>query len=122
VNLDFYRALGGGKITDTMSFTMFLNPFQIYRTMKEMGRRLKKKNIEGNYKGEGLKTGGVVIFDHTGRAKYMYPEVTGFELEVEDLLAAVESVRQEQDMGMSTSSSTTVSSSTGMSTVSETEL
>lgn len=107
MNLDFYHAFGDGKITDNMSFRMFLNPFQIYRTMKALGKRLDGKKIEGNLKGEGLKTGGIIIFDNNGTARYMYPEVTGFELDVEDLLAAVEAVRQEQDMGISASSGTT---------------
>jgi hypothetical protein len=100
INLDFYRALGDGKVTDNMSFSMFLNPFRIYRGLKALARRLEGKKIKGNYKGEGSKTGGIVIFGNDGMARYMYPEVTGYELEVEDLLAAVEAVRQEQGVGV----------------------
>jgi hypothetical protein len=59
-----------------------------------MGKRLKDKKLEGNMKGEGLKTGGIIIFGTDGKPKYMYPEVTGSPLEVDDLLAAVQAVRE----------------------------
>jgi len=93
-NLDFYNAFGENKkITDSMSWSMLLNPFKLYGGMKEVGARMKKKGIEGNMVGEGLKTGGIIIFDNAGQPKYSYPEITGYELNEDDLLAAVQSVR-----------------------------
>lgn len=93
-NLDFYRSFGESKkITDEMSWTMLLNPFKIYSSVKNLGNRMKSKGIEGNMIGEGLKTGGIIIFDTNGQPKYCYPEITGSELVVDDLLAAVQSVR-----------------------------
>lgn len=97
-NLDFYRAFGDNKkITDAMSWKMLLNPFKMYSGMKDLGARMKSKGIEGNMVGEGLKTGGIIIFDNNGQPKYSYPEITGSELVVEDLLAAVQAVRDGSD-------------------------
>ena len=61
--------------------------------MKGVGARLKKKKIQGNYKGEGLKTGGIIIFGSDGAPKYAYPEKTGYELDMEEFLTAVQAVR-----------------------------
>lgn len=82
----FYHAFGDISITAHLSF----NPFKIWK----MSKRLKDKKLEGNImKGEGLKTGGIIIFGVDGEPKYMYPEITGSSIEVDDLLAAVEAVR-----------------------------
>jgi hypothetical protein len=56
---------------------------------------MKDKKIDGNLKGEGLTTGGIIIFGNDGQARYAYPEVTGYELEIGDILAAVQAVRSE---------------------------
>ena len=54
---------------------------------------MTKKNIQGNYKGEGLKTGGIIIFGADGKPKFAYKEKTGFELDMDDLFAAAQAVR-----------------------------
>jgi len=91
-NLDFYRAFGDKKITDEFSVWSLLNPFKIYRGMKDVGKRMKKKGLEGNLKGEGLKTGGIIVFGSDGEPKYAYPEITGSALETEDIVAALKDV------------------------------
>ncbi|KAL3924949.1 MAG: hypothetical protein SGARI_005932 [Bacillariaceae sp.] len=91
--LDFYRAFEDGKITDSMSWSSILKPWKIYKEFKGMGKRLTKKNIKGNYKGEGLKSGGIVIFDASGTPQYAYKEQTGYELDMDDLLSAAQAVR-----------------------------
>jgi hypothetical protein len=93
VNLDFYRALGDGKFTDPWTWSTMLNPFKVAREVTQLGKRLKDKGIEGNYVGEGIKTGGIIIFDNNMKPKYMYKEVPGRELELDDILAAVNSMR-----------------------------
>lgn len=93
-NLDFYRAFGDGKITDHLSWWSILNPYRIYKGMKKMNKRMASKNLSGNLVGEGLKTGGIVIFGSDGEPKYAYPEITGSALEVDDLMAAVRDVRE----------------------------
>ena len=99
-NLDFYRAFGDGKITDNMSWTSILKPWKIYKEFKGLGKRMTKKNIQGNYKGEGLKTGGIIIFGADGTPQYAYKEKTGYELDMDDLYAAAQAVRD----GVSSSS------------------
>lgn len=91
-NLDFYRAFGDKKITADFSIWSLMNPFKIYGSMKEIGKRLKEKNLEGNLKGEGLKTGGIIVFGSDGEPKYAYPEKTGSPLETDDILAALNDV------------------------------
>lgn len=91
-NLDFYRAFGDGKITDHLSWWSVLNPYKIYKGMKAMKKRMKSKNLEGNLVGEGLKTGGVIVFGSDGEPRYAYPEITGSALETDDLLAAIRDV------------------------------
>jgi len=91
-NLDFYRAFGDGKITDHLSWWSMLNPFKIYNGMKAMKKRMKSKNLEGNLVGEGLKTGGVIVFGSDGEPRYAYPEITGSALETDDFLAAIRDV------------------------------
>jgi hypothetical protein len=87
--LGFYKALGDGSIMDNVSY----NPFKIFKGIRAMGKRMKDKKIEGNLVGEGLKTGGIIIFGTDGQPKYMYPEDTGTPIDVEEFLSAVQSVR-----------------------------
>ena len=91
VNLEFYHAFGDGTIFQGMSW----NPFKLYRGVKDLSRRLKEKGIQGNYAGEGVKTGGVIIFGRDGEPKYMYKEETGNELVIDDIMAALKAVREE---------------------------
>jgi len=91
-NLDFYRAFGDKKITSTMSWSTLLNPYKMYKGLKEVGKRMKEKNIEGNMIGEGMKTGGIIVFGKDGEPKYAYPEITGSPLETDDILAALRDV------------------------------
>ena len=58
-------------------------------------KRMKSKNIDGNLVGEGLVKGGVIIFDKKGKPKYAYQEVTGNQMPVDDIAAAVKSIKEE---------------------------
>lgn len=91
-NLDFYRAFGDGKITDQMSWRSILNPYKIYKELQAMNQRMTSKNLEGNLIGEGLKTGGIIVFGGDGEPKYAYPEITGYALETDDIVAALKDV------------------------------
>jgi hypothetical protein len=94
-SLFFYRAFGDAKITDNMSWWSLFKPWKLVKQMRAMNKRLAKKKISGNLKGEGLKTGGIIIFGADGTAKYAYKEVTGYELDMNDVYAAVQAVRDE---------------------------
>jgi len=80
-----YRALGSRKIKITT-----WNPIRMWKGMQQMGKRLKKKDIQGNLKGEGLVQGGVFIFDQQGALRSAYEEETGSELEMDEIRAVLE--------------------------------
>lgn len=87
-DMDFYRALGDRKL----GLSVLLNPFKLYSSMKDIKRRHSEKKIDQNLKGEGLKQGGVIVFDSAGIPKYSYLEKTGEEIPTDDLLAALKDV------------------------------
>lgn len=86
----FYDALGLRKMSLKPKSW---NPLKIIRGFREMSKRLSKKNISGNLKGEGLVQGGIIIFDKNGKARYAYREETGFEVPINDIIAAVRTVK-----------------------------
>lgn len=91
-NLDFYRAFGDKKVSEDISLWSLLNPFKIYRSLKDTGKRMKEKGLEGNLVGDGLKKGGIIVFGSDGEPKYAYPEITGSALETDDIVAALKDV------------------------------
>lgn len=88
-SLEFYKALGNRKLK-IRSFWSF------FKQRKNIAERMKSKKIDGNYKGEGIRQGGVIIFDKNGAPKYAYEEVTGKELPVDDIVAAIKAVKEGQ--------------------------
>lgn len=62
------------------------NPIKLYKGYKDMTQRLKEKKLDGNYTGEGLIQGGIVIFDKEGKVRYAYEEEIGKEIEMESML------------------------------------
>ncbi|KAK1742550.1 hypothetical protein QTG54_007115 [Skeletonema marinoi] len=86
----FYTALGTRKLAIST-----WNPIKMFRGMRNMSKRLSKKNISGNYKGEGIVQGGIIIFDAAGKARFAYREKTGSEVPVEDIIAVVKELRKE---------------------------
>ena len=91
-NLEFYKAFGQGTIFKGMSW----NPITLYRGLKTVQKRMKEKGIAGNMAGEGVKTGGIIIFGTDGQPKYMYAEETGRELVMDDIKAALQAMRESQ--------------------------
>lgn len=88
-DMDFYRALGDRSL----GLSVLLNPFKLYRGIKDIKRRHSEKKIEQNMKGEGLKQGGVIVFDAKGKPKYSYLEKTGEEMPTDDLMAALKELQ-----------------------------
>eukprot|EP00957_Ditylum_brightwellii_P206325 15347859-Ditylum_brightwellii.AAC.1 len=74
----FYEALRSRKLKLTT-----WNPIRMYQAMKEWGRRLEEKGIEGNYKGKGRQ----------GKPRYNYLEKTGEELPADDIVVALNAAR-----------------------------
>ena len=88
----FYRALG-----DRKAFGAILNPFSIFSMAFDGVRRLWRKKIGGNLKGEGIIQGGILIFDKQGLPISMYQEETGVDLPVADLVNALQCIRKRQE-------------------------
>jgi AhpC/TSA antioxidant enzyme len=61
-----YEAFGRRSILKLRTW----NPISIYRGFVDIGRRLSAQNITGNYKGEGIIQGGILIFDSKGTLRY----------------------------------------------------
>lgn len=88
----FYEAIGKRYITTLRTW----NPFRLYRGFKAMSARLQSKpDLAGNYKGEGLVQGGVIIFDKHGDPRAVYLEETGKEPPVGDILEALKALQVE---------------------------
>mmetsp|Transcript_9403 Transcript_9403/g.17957 ORF Transcript_9403/g.17957 Transcript_9403/m.17957 type:complete len:87 (+) Transcript_9403:472-732(+) len=76
---------------------MSWNPFKLYRGYKELTKRLKsKEDLEGNLVGEGMIKGGVFVLNPQGEVMYAYEENTGSPLVVEDIQAAMDSMRSKE--------------------------
>jgi hypothetical protein len=88
----FYEALGKRVITKDLEGTW--NPFKFFDGLKDIGVRLKAKNIEGNMAGDGLVLGGVFVIDSDAEdVTYVYKEATGKEIPREEIADAVKAVR-----------------------------
>ena len=74
----FYAHLGNRRLL-TLGGTLkaLLLPWRTIRSFRDVGRRMKSKNIEGNMVGEGLLLGGVLVVDKSGKIIYSYQEKTG---------------------------------------------
>lgn len=68
------------------------NPIALYRGYKEMNQRLEEKKLDGNMSGEGMIQGGLIIFDNDGNVRYAYEEIIGDELDIDDIVAALQEV------------------------------
>lgn len=87
----FYQALGDRKV----GLKDILNPLSIIGIVCSAYQRLTDKSIGGNMVGEGVTQGGYILFGRDGKAKAMYQEQTGVDLEISDLVAALATVREE---------------------------
>jgi AhpC/TSA antioxidant enzyme len=83
-NKAFYSALGNRKITDLKGSW---NPFEVFAGLKSIGERIKAKNLEGNFRGEGLILGGIVVLKGD-KVVYTYLEDTGKEIPRDEIIAA----------------------------------
>jgi len=87
---DFYGALGGRRVKMSSLFGMLFSG-------NSLRNRWKEKNITGaNMVGEGIKQGGVIVFGKDGKQRYAYEEITGTVVPTDDLVAAVNAVKEEQ--------------------------
>lgn len=90
--LAFYEAFESGTFMENMSW----NPVKLWKRVSQWKKRLEEKNIPTNLKGDGYKSGGILIIGKDGTPKYMYKESAGLPIEEDVLLTAVRKVREEQ--------------------------
>lgn len=91
-NLDFYEFYGKKKLGLNT-----LNPFKLYKGYKSMTKRLNEKGLSGNFKGEGIVQGGIIVFGKDGKPKFAYREETGKEVPIDDIISAVNAVKTGND-------------------------
>merc|ERR1711965_43917 len=87
--LDFYKLVGKRSMTARNFMGLIWN-------MRQHNKRFKEKDIEGNMIGEGLKQGGLVVFDKNGKQQYIYKEITGDDIPVDDIEAALKAVKAQK--------------------------
>lgn len=89
--LALYSALGDRRVG------IVPNPIKIIKRYREIRKRLKQKNMEGNMlgKGEGMILGGIIIFDRRGNIRYAHQEQFSRELPVDKIRAALRLVVEE---------------------------
>ena len=61
-----------------------------------MNQRLEEKKLDGNMSGEGMIQGGLIIFDKDGNVRYAYEEIIGDELDIDDIVAALQEVSKSE--------------------------
>ena len=87
---NFYSYLGNRSLAAQRPSTY--NPFKLFARMSKMSQRLRSKGVKGNFKGEGLLQGGVVVLDRRGGVEYIYYERTFSALPVEEIRGAMDRV------------------------------
>jgi AhpC/TSA antioxidant enzyme len=93
--LSLYSALGNRSIFRLTTW----NPLRWYKWLQNVSNRLQSKNITGNFKGEGIVQGGILIFDRTGTLRFAYEEETGGELKTDEIRAALRVLENESTNG-----------------------
>lgn len=83
----FYNALGNRKITSDLEGSW--NPLTVWQGFKSIGERIKAKNLEGNFRGEGLTLGGILVISPKDGVVYKYEEQTGKEIPRQEIIDAV---------------------------------
>jgi hypothetical protein len=82
----FYSALGNRSLLSTISW----NPFTWISLLSKLSSRLESKGISGNYAGEGLLLGGVVIVCPRKGVVYTYQEKTGSEMPLDEIIEVLQ--------------------------------
>lgn len=103
----FYQALGDRKV----GLSTLLNPSSFYGFVCDAYTRLASSSSKSvstdaagttagssTSKGEGLVQGGIIVFNQLGNPVAMYEEETGVDLRVADIAAALNAVRQQQQL------------------------
>jgi hypothetical protein len=83
-----YTAFGKRTIFQVQSW----NPLAWYRSFHSIGTRIATQKITGNYKGEGIIQGGILIFDARGTIRYSINEEIGTPFDTEAIAVALRTI------------------------------
>lgn len=86
-NKVFYQQLGSRKITSDLEGSW--NPLTVWKGFTSIGERIKAKNLEGNFRGEGLVLGGILVISPKEGVVYSHKEQTGKEIPRQEIIDAV---------------------------------
>lgn len=89
----FFQFLGSRSLFRDLKISW--NPFTIYRSFKNIGDRIKSKKLEGNYRGEGLILGGILVLSPDAEVLFSYYEETGSEIPKDSLINAINQFKVE---------------------------
>lgn len=101
----FYHALGDRKVglshllNPTTLLAILRDTFGLDRLTLSFSPKSQKKTPPCNTlltKGDGIVQGGIIIFGANGKPFCMYPEETGNDLRVADILSALAALRMQQ--------------------------
>lgn len=70
------------------------NPIRLYRGLQDARKRFKVKNIDGNYVGEGIIQGGVLVLDKSGKLRYSLEEDVGRLWNLDDIYEATQALKE----------------------------
>lgn len=87
---EFYLALGKRSILKQSLSTW--NPFSLYKSLGRLNERLKHKGVEGNYAGDAFTQGGIILIKPNNEIVYVYKEMTGYEIPVDEIKSALDSI------------------------------
>jgi hypothetical protein len=87
----FYQALGDRQV----GWAALLSPLSVLGILCDAFQRIRRKSIDGTSRGEGFVQGGIIIFRRDGQPGCMYQEQTGVDLQIADLVGALNLVRNE---------------------------
>jgi hypothetical protein len=88
VNNAIYTAFGKRTIFRLRTW----NPLSLYSGFRNIGQRISQQNITGNYKGEGIVQGGILIFDSNGILHYSINEEIGTPFDMDAITAALRDI------------------------------
>ena len=95
----FYEALGSRQITKDLDGTW--NILKWIEGFKQIGIRIKEKNIEGRAGGNGLVLGGIFVINPDENDEnaivYTYKEATGKEIPGKEIGDAVKAARKQNN-------------------------
>lgn len=92
-DLEFFKRLGYRSVLNQKWSSW--NPFTLWNSFRNNQRRISSKRITGNFVGEGLIQGGIILLLPGRGVKFIYHEVTGMEIPRESILAILLDVAKE---------------------------